>query len=185
MKNLPNILSITRLAVSGLLFFLGGYPSLFTILYLYCGISDVADGYIARRYKAESAMGAMLDTLGDVAMYLLIVFVFFSQTTIFSNTFALVLLLAIIAFKMINLLLTKLKFGLWGVIHTIAYKVIGFLVYISLPLYYLYSNLSIWFMLIICILALLAAMEETIMIITGKEYDINRRSIFDKIQSPI
>lgn len=179
MKNLPNILSITRLAVSGLLFFLGGYPTLFTNLYLYCGLSDVADGYLARKLKAESNTGAMLDTLGDVVMYLLIVFMYFSQTTVFSNTSALVLLLAIIALKMINWLLTKHKFGLWGVIHTVVYKVVGFLVYISLPFYYLFSDLSVWFMLIICILALLAAMEETIMIITGKEYDINRRSIFD------
>jgi len=65
MKNVPNILSISRIAVSGLLFFLVSHPVLFTILYLYCGLSDIADGYLARRWNAESGLGANQIAGGD------------------------------------------------------------------------------------------------------------------------
>jgi cardiolipin synthase len=36
-----------------------------TSLLLLCGISDVADGYIARRFRQQSALGSILDPLGD------------------------------------------------------------------------------------------------------------------------
>lgn len=39
----------------------------FWAVYLLCGLSDMLDGALARRLKAESELGSKLDSLGDLA----------------------------------------------------------------------------------------------------------------------
>ena len=66
MKHLPNVLSILRIAGSiGLLFCaVKGWP--FWILYVLCGLSDMADGWLARKLHAETKTGATLDSVADI-----------------------------------------------------------------------------------------------------------------------
>ncbi len=44
-----------------------GYIEAAAILYLLVLLSDVADGYVARKFKQETAFGLMLDPFGDIA----------------------------------------------------------------------------------------------------------------------
>ena len=62
----PNIISALRIAGSmGLLFCnVAGWP--FWTLYVLCGISDMADGWLARKLNAESKTGAVLDSVADI-----------------------------------------------------------------------------------------------------------------------
>ena len=66
MKHLPNVLSILRIAGSiGLLFCdVTGWP--FWVLYALCGISDMIDGWLARKLHAETEAGAVLDSVSDL-----------------------------------------------------------------------------------------------------------------------
>ena len=49
----------------GLLFCnVAGWP--FWTLYVLCGISDMADGWLARKLNAESKTGAVLDSVADI-----------------------------------------------------------------------------------------------------------------------
>ncbi len=70
MKNLPNILTIGRLLTLPLLVILmmidaswAAWSALF--LYTIGCITDGLDGYLARRYKLESAFGKFLDPIAD------------------------------------------------------------------------------------------------------------------------
>lgn len=159
-------------------FFLGGYPLLFTILYLYCGISDVADGYIARRYKAESIIGAKLDSLGDFIFYVLITVVFFIHTGLMKNHIVLWLVIFVFVIKLLNVIITKVKFYQWGMLHTIGNKISGLLVYFMLPLYILFPTTPTIIGIIVVLAALTASLEETLLLVATKEYNPNRKSIF-------
>ena len=66
MKHWPNIISVLRMAGSiSLLFFdVTGWP--FWVLYSLCGISDMVDGWLARKLQAESKTGAVLDSVADI-----------------------------------------------------------------------------------------------------------------------
>ena len=72
--NLPNILTILRLlAAPGLavmfLYFSRPYADWFAlILFLSAAITDWFDGYLARAWKQETRIGAMLDPIADKAM---------------------------------------------------------------------------------------------------------------------
>lgn len=42
----------------------------FFISYTYAGISDVADGFVARKYNLSSSFGAKLDSVADLFFYI-------------------------------------------------------------------------------------------------------------------
>jgi CDP-diacylglycerol--glycerol-3-phosphate 3-phosphatidyltransferase len=63
---LPNIISALRiLGAIGLLFF-NPAGAVFWVIYVFCGISDMLDGYLARKLHAESKAGALLDSVADI-----------------------------------------------------------------------------------------------------------------------
>lgn len=63
LAHIPNILSAVR-CLMGLLLFL--YPPLLSLPYVFIGgLTDFADGWIARRYRISSRLGTWLDPLGD------------------------------------------------------------------------------------------------------------------------
>jgi cardiolipin synthase len=67
MKNLPNILTLSRIAIIPfvILAMLGGLNHLALVLFVIAGITDFFDGYLARKFKTESKWGAMLDPIAD------------------------------------------------------------------------------------------------------------------------
>ncbi len=71
-KQLPNFITGTRILGAIILFFFQEVNIPFLCVYSLCGFTDLIDGPVARRLKAESSMGALLDTVGDVATYVLL-----------------------------------------------------------------------------------------------------------------
>jgi CDP-diacylglycerol---glycerol-3-phosphate 3-phosphatidyltransferase len=75
--NLPNILTLLRLlAAPGLavmfLYFTRPYADWFALtLFVVAAITDWIDGYLARAWKQETKLGAMLDPIADKAMVII------------------------------------------------------------------------------------------------------------------
>ena len=67
MKHLPNIITALRIVGSiGLLFCnVPGWQ--FWTLYAICGISDMIDGWLARKLHVESKTGSVLDSIADLS----------------------------------------------------------------------------------------------------------------------
>lgn len=68
-KNLANIITVTRIIGTIFLIFNRIMSTPFLIAYIYCGLSDVIDGYIARKLKIESYIGRKLDSVSDLFFY--------------------------------------------------------------------------------------------------------------------
>lgn len=70
MKHVPNVLTIARLAATPYLFYLVWLreyaPAI--VLFIALGLTDVIDGFIARRFHASSRLGAILDPIADKVM---------------------------------------------------------------------------------------------------------------------
>ncbi len=69
-KGLPNILTVSRILVIPVLVALMSFPgpetrALATLLFVLAGITDIFDGYLARRYNVTSSMGKLLDPMAD------------------------------------------------------------------------------------------------------------------------
>lgn len=76
---LPNVVTLYRLLmVPVILYFaISGREKLFAIFFVINLLSDVIDGYIARRFKMETEIGARLDSFADNFNYVLAFIGFF------------------------------------------------------------------------------------------------------------
>jgi len=66
-KYLPNLLTAARLALTPYLFWLMVRHEYRTIIpwFIVIGVTDVVDGFLARRFQASSRLGAYLDPIAD------------------------------------------------------------------------------------------------------------------------
>ncbi len=76
MKQLPHIISILRIPLSTVMLAVLSFSALFWIFYLGSGLTDILDGFLARKLHQKSALGAKLDSIAD--------FVFVGCLTIFA-----------------------------------------------------------------------------------------------------
>lgn len=68
-KHIPNV--VTSLRIIGTLILLPLHTSsdIFLVIYTFTGLSDVLDGYLARKLNAESELGSKLDSAADLFFY--------------------------------------------------------------------------------------------------------------------
>ena len=146
-KHLPNVISVLRIAGSiGLLFCdVSGWP--FWTLYVLCGFSDKADGWLARKFHAETEAGAILDSVADIvfvaccAIRLLPVLEIPVWLCIWAGV--------IVFIKMVNQVSALAVYKRLCFPHTWANKLTGFLLFLSVPTMF-------WSMIPISIVAAIA-----------------------------
>ena len=96
MKYLPNLVSLLRLALSPFVLFLSyiGSHEWAALLFFLLTLSDATDGFLARRLKAQTLLGKLLDPLADKALLLtgLAATVFFTDVKVDRHLLLLLLL---------------------------------------------------------------------------------------------
>ena len=65
-KQIANIITCSRILCSICLLLCPMFSITFYIMYLFCGITDMVDGTIARKTKSVSETGARLDSVADI-----------------------------------------------------------------------------------------------------------------------
>ena len=131
MKRLPNDISAFRIAGSiGLLFCnVKSWP--FWLLYVLCGLSDILDGWLARRLHAETEAGAIWDSAADIvfvaccATRLLPVLEIPAWLWIWAG--------AIVIIKMVNQISALFVCKRFCFLHTVANKLTGLLLFLTVP----------------------------------------------------
>ena len=165
MKNLPNIITILRILGAICLLFFGVRSGAFWAVYLVCGISDMADGYLARKLRCESKMGALSDSLSDLVFVACCCYKLIPQLAL--PKWLWIWGGAIVAIKVINQISALVMYKKCVFLHTIANKVTGFLLFAVVPLTVLLE--SIVPMIVIAVVATFAAVQEGHFIRTGLE----------------
>jgi CDP-diacylglycerol--glycerol-3-phosphate 3-phosphatidyltransferase len=89
-KQIPNSISFIRILLSIALIFLFRHTGLFIAGYFLCGISDIADGYLARRYKWETRFGEQLDSLSDTTFYGAVLYLLVNYTDLIKIQWAII-----------------------------------------------------------------------------------------------
>ena len=168
MKNIANYLSISRAIMSIILAISETFSFPFYIIYIYCGISDMLDGFIARKSKNESKIGARLDSASDIIFVIVAIIKILPVLHLSDGIVIWAVIIALI--KMINVICSFIYYKKLVLLHTIANKITGLILFIA-PLIIVNVN-SIIFELIICIVAMFSAIQEGHYIRT-KKIDIN------------
>ncbi len=68
--NIPNVLTFSRLAAAPAVgyFILTAQPTLALSLFFYAGVTDLIDGYLARRLHQQTVVGTVIDPMADKAL---------------------------------------------------------------------------------------------------------------------
>ena len=131
MKRLPNVISVLRIAGSISLLFcdVKGWP--FWSLYVLCGLSDILDGWLARRLHAESKTGAILDSVSDIVFVACCAIRLFPVLEI--PAWLWIWAGAIVIIKIVNQISALFVCKRFCFLHTVANKLTGLLLFLAVP----------------------------------------------------
>ena len=151
---MPNIITLLRIAGSISLLLCNVTEVAFWIIYALCGISDIADGWLARRLKCVTKTGALLDSLADICFVaclcplLLPIFDLPQWLWLWAGV--------IVVIKVVNQISALVMYGCFQFPHTLANKTTGVLLFIAVPM----TVWSIAPITIVAAIATFAAIQE-------------------------
>ena len=132
------------------------FSILFYIIYIYCGLTDIIDGFIARKYKIRSQFGAKLDSIADM------IFVFVSLLKIIPfikiSIAIYIWIIIILLIKVFNIILGYIYYKQLTLLHTIGNKITGLVLFV-IPLMMNFINIKI-LEILICSVATFSAIQE-------------------------
>ena len=130
MKQIPNILSASRIALCLPLLLVDAMTLPFWVLYLIAGLTDILDGFLARRWGVESKFGARLDSLADFVLVLAVGYKLFPWLKLPVALWMMIGLIALVkASNAFSVYLVKQRIEF---LHTKANKLTGLLLFIGL-----------------------------------------------------
>ena len=173
--NIADIITLIRMVGTLFLLMLKPLSLAFFWVYALTGLTDVLDGWIARKTKTTSDFGARLDSIADLVFYAVML------TGIFPILFeklpseiwyvvAVVLCIRILAY-----VIAVIKYRLFASLHTYLNKFTGAAVFL-IP-FSLITDYTVAFCWIVSGVAMAASIEELVIHIRRKDYCSNVKSI--------
>jgi CDP-diacylglycerol--glycerol-3-phosphate 3-phosphatidyltransferase len=182
---IPNALSVLRIILAPAMFAVPDQPVPLFALIAACGLSDVLDGLLARRWRVRSRLGARLDSLGDLVFFgALAAWFLVWRFDLVRETWP--WLAAVAGTRLAALALGRARNKRWYSIHTIANKAAGLAIFAAVCVHVLTGNRPVVFAVLL--LALASALEELLIFALVKNPDPDRLGLLvrrgDRRESP-
>ena len=128
MKRIPDLLSMLLVLCLPLLL-VDAMTMPFWVLYLIAGLTDMLDGFLARRWGVESKFGTRLDSLADFVFVLVVGYKLFACLKLPATLWMMIGLIALV--KTVNAI-SAFVVKQSQFLHTKANKLTGFLLFIGM-----------------------------------------------------
>ena len=175
--NTADTLSCVRMLSSLILLFLPLKTPVFYAAYTVAGLTDLFDGWIARKTGKESDFGAKLDSVADLLFYgiMIVRLLPLLLKTLPGNVWITAAL--VLAVRAASYITAAVKYRRFASLHTWLNKLTGAAAFL-LP-YILAFTKGVWYCRFICLLGFAASAEELIIHIRHNRYTPNTKSIFE------
>ena len=177
--NIADILTLSRIAGTILLMVLRPLSAGFFLVYALTGLSDVLDGWIARKTNTASDFGARLDSIADLLFYavmLLRIFPFLWNTLPGTIWYAVA---AIVIVRISAYLVAMMKYHRFVSLHTYLNKLTGMVIFL-IP-FLLGTEHVTQFCWAVCAVAAVSSCEELATHLRSGVYCPNTKSFFRAI----
>ena len=171
-KNFANAITVLRIAFGVMLIFTKFFSVEFWVCYAVCGISDMTDGAAARALKTESAFGAKLDSIADFIFFSVLVLKIIGTGL---SGFAILSTAVIAVIRVLGYFIGFIKFGEFSALHTLLNKAMGALIF-AFPLLLALFGKPVS-ETVVCVVGLISAFEEMVIIIKSNKLDRNCKGI--------
>jgi len=195
-KKLPNIISCIRIAGTFSLPFLtwkswereitlpfiektfANVPIVWIIVYLILLCSDKLDGTLARKLKAESELGAVLDSLGDVLVLVMgatLCFVRFVGDNLKPWQFWLYVGMMVLTVlnKILVFILAQIYHGKGNMVHTYYQKLFAIGCYVAIFFWAFLRTIPEWSICSLLAINIYATIDESIYCVRSAEYNVD------------
>lgn len=178
MKNrqLANYITGLRIVGTLCLLFMKPFSIVFYFVYSISGISDVLDGWVARKKMMESDFGARLDSMADLLFYSVMLVKILPALLIKLPGFIWTTVELILMLRLFSYGAAAVKYHRFAALHTYMNKLTGTLVF-ALP-YVIGLPIAVPYCTGACLIAVLAAAEELLIHICSKEYNVRCKTVF-------
>jgi CDP-diacylglycerol--glycerol-3-phosphate 3-phosphatidyltransferase len=164
-KYIANIITGSRITFSLPILFIPLSSIWFYILYLFCGLTDMIDGTIARKIGTVSEFGASLDTASDFIFMCVCCVKILPLIHIHIWLWVWIFILAFI--KIFNISLVFIRKKKLISIHSVLNKITGLsLFFLPLTLNFVETTYSV---ATICVFATIAVMQEVYFTLKGQD----------------
>ena len=151
------MITLSRIPMAVALPFVQSSPAVFWTLYLLCVFSDVLDGAVARSTGTVSRLGERLDTIADIIFVAVWIVLFIPAMNVGRWLWIWTGIIALI--KVVNVISgLAMKKGFVAK-HTPANKATGILLFL-LPMVILLEVIKVPYIVLVCLLATFAAIQE-------------------------
>ena len=165
-KNLPNIISISRILGTIWLLLMKPLTTLFMVVYTITGVTDVLDGAIARHYGTTSETGARLDSIADLLFYTLILIRIFPVMWVTLPKTIWIVVAAILIIRFISYTTFAVKKHAFASLHTYWNKFTGLLVFGVA--YFIRTKIAVPYCWTVVAVAMIASLRELGMHLTSR-----------------
>lgn len=150
------------------------FSVLFWIFYILGGLSDFLDGFIARKWKQQSKVGAKFDSIADMIFTIAIAIIVIINIHISAWMWICIVVIALLRGAAYGI--GFYKYRTFTSMHTFLNKVSGVLIFIF-PLLYVLLGFNISG-IIIFIATFLSSLEEVLIILKSKDLNRDCKGIF-------
>lgn len=171
-----NIITVSRILLSFVLLFLQPFELWFMVIYSICGLTDILDGFIARKFNMTSQLGATLDSIADFVFICIMLIVFLP--VIDFESWMIFLLAGIMLIRFTSIIVGYVRYHQLSFLHTYLNKLSGLIIF-CFPFFYELTSLNITFTIIAGI-ATISGLEELLINFTSKNLNKDKKSIFIK-----
>lgn len=161
---MANIITFIRVLCSIAILFCQVFSAFFYVLYITAGVSDMVDGWVARKTNTAIALGAKLDTIADIIFVVACLLKLLPVVEI--PTWLYVWISIIVLIKIINIVSGYVVQKQFVAIHSLMNKVTGVLLFL-LPLTFSFVELK-YSAAVVCVFATFSAVQEGHFIRTKK-----------------
>ena len=129
LKNLPNSITLMRMVGTVSLLFTKHMSLFFCIIYSITGLTDVLDGFIARKFKVTSEFGAKLDSIADLMFYSVMLILLIPVLWERLNRSIWFAVLIALVLRLTAYILSAVKYKEFASSHTVLNKITGLCVF--------------------------------------------------------
>ncbi|MBO7351967.1 MAG: CDP-alcohol phosphatidyltransferase family protein [Candidatus Methanomethylophilaceae archaeon] len=172
-ENIPNALTVIRLILASVLPLSDPTSPVFLTVVAVCGITDVFDGFLARRWNIVSRTGSMLDSVADVAFITVLVLCLLAYYP--WEPWMLIWVAAIAVIRIAAFAVGYARYGVPGFVHTYLNKAAGLMLFFS-PFIIILLGFSPS-VILICSVATVSSLEFLYINLYSKDYDPDRKTI--------
>lgn len=174
--NPANCITTVRIIGTVFMIFTAPLSLAFFIIYSICGISDLLDGWVARKTSSITEFGSKLDSIADLFFYIVMIIKILHILWKIVPLWFWYVLGGIVLLRIASYSTAAVKFRRFASLHTKMNKVCGLLVFAT-P-YFLALPFAAEYCCFVVLFGAVSSIEEFYLHLTRREYHENHKALF-------